>query len=356
MIEEPIESQCSTAFTGNAPVTALSNARLSPSPSQKPSVLLITVNYRSEDSTAKLINSLSKWKCFPDSNVIIIDNASGNDSTQTLRKMASRFPQVTLIESSINLGYFRAAGKALRHHLKNRQYPDWTIVCNNDITIDDESFVEKLSRHDPHKIGVVAPQILALPINVNQNPFIKKRPGLWTRFILRLFSSSYLLSICRDWLAEIVRFLKSKAANYGLQANKQYVADAVPIYAAHGSFFIFSRRFFETGGFIDENLFLYGEELSVAEICYSLKLPILFDPSLQVEHNEHTSTSKHMTRKLFEHHKRAIRYILSKYLSDWRFGIRIHQSGPYLRHMTVFFISTLKEMTYEHLDIQSLRR
>jgi GT2 family glycosyltransferase len=88
-----------------------------------------------------------------------------------------------------------------------------------------------------------------------------------------------------------------------------------PIYAAHGSFFIFSRRFFEAGGFFDQDLFLYGEEISVAEICRSLGLPIIFVPALSLWHNEHASTGRAITRSSYERQKKALEHVNARYFS-----------------------------------------
>jgi GT2 family glycosyltransferase len=300
--------------TDARPVAEFPHEDSLPRQQTQPSVLLITVNYRAEGETVALVNSLSKWKCFAGLSVIIIDNASDNDSIQIIRDAISRFHQVTLIESSTNLGYFRAAGKALKHHLEGQECPDWVIVCNNDVIVEDEDFVQKLSRHDPLKVGVVAPRILAIPAHVDQNPFMQGRPGRWTRLTLRICSSSYWMAVARDWLSDRTRSLKSWLTPFAKSPGQQTVTTCPQIYAAHGSFLIFSRRFFEAGGYFDENLFLYGEEISVGEICYSLKLPVLYDTSLCVEHREHVSTGKQMTRSVFENHKKATQYVLSKYL------------------------------------------
>src|SRR5882762_7093902 len=99
------------------------------------------------------------------------------------------------------------------------------------------------------------------------------------------------------------------------QSLQHVNAKSETIYAAHGSFFIFSRRYFEAGGFLDGNLFLYGEEISVAEICRSLRLPVVYEPSLCVLHNEHQSTGKRISRFSYECQKNALRYVTSRYLS-----------------------------------------
>src|SRR3989442_12924430 len=88
------------------------------------------------------------------------------------------------------------------------------------------------------------------------------------------------------------------------------------IYAPHGAFFIFSRRYFEAGGYLDGNLFLYGEEISVAEICRSLGLPVIYEPSLFVVHNERRSTGHVFSRFSFECQKNALRDVSSRYRKD----------------------------------------
>src|SRR2546426_589424 len=58
---------------------------------------------------------------------------------------------------------------------------------------------------------------------------------------------------------------------------------------------------------------LYGEEISVAEICRSLGLPVIYEPSLRVLHNEHQSTGRVISRFSFECQKNALRYVSSRY-------------------------------------------
>ena len=58
------------------------------------------------------------------------------------------------------------------------------------------------------------------------------------------------------------------------------------------SFLIFSRKFFEAGGFIDDGFFMYAEEFSVAEMCLRLGLPVIHDPDLRVRHEEGQTTGR----------------------------------------------------------------
>src|SRR6185437_3069774 len=99
-----------------------------------------------------------------------------------------------------------------------------------------------------------------------------------------------------DWLWRRKSALKSWFAARLSKSTSDTNGKREFIYAPHGSLIIFSRRFFEAGGYLDKDLFLYGEEISVAEMCRSLSLPVLYEPRLRVVHNEHQSTGKALSR------------------------------------------------------------
>jgi len=307
------DPQISPGGTGSGkslqPAAAFSGGR-------HPKALLITINHGHEDFTKALVVSLSRLSRFPDLSVLIVDNASGDASVATLQKEIAELTNVRLLVASANLGYFCAARFGAEDYLsRGNLLPDWLIVCNNDVLIEDKEFLEKLFRHDPLKVGVIGPRIQTLPLKADQNPYMQERPGWKKRIVFRLCSSNYRAALARDWLYGKRRLLKSWIGRTVPRAHAAENAGLRPIYAAHGAFMIFSRKFFDAGGYFDENLFLNGEEISVAEICRSLRLPVVYDSTLSVQHYEHLTVGEHMTRSMFEIHKKAMRYVLSKYLS-----------------------------------------
>jgi GT2 family glycosyltransferase len=153
-----------------------------------------------------------------------------------------------------------------------------------------------------------------MPGRVDQNPFMRRRPSRlrWASF--RFSFSSYGIAALWDWASRQKQRLKAYWQARRSEAPSTQKSEREFIYAPHGAFFIFSRRYFEAGGYLDGNLFLYGEELSVAEICRSLGLPVIYEPSLSVVHNEHRSTGKRISRFSYECQKKALRYIRSHYL------------------------------------------
>src|SRR5258708_1899022 len=106
--------------------------------------IVITVNYESADPVLALLASLERAKAFSDIEVIIIDNSPGGEHLSSIRSTVTEFPNAELIESPTNRGYFGAARFALDHYLEQGNgLPDWVIVCNHDIQIEDKEFFSK---------------------------------------------------------------------------------------------------------------------------------------------------------------------------------------------------------------------
>lgn len=278
-------------------------------------MLIIVVHYKSSGSLAKLISSLDWLKESLEVHLAVVDNSSGEEELKPIRQLIDDFPNASLLELPVNRGYFGAASHAFDHYLaQGRSAPDWVIVCNHDVLVEDRGFADKLLHEDCERIGVIAPSIRVLPGEREQNPFMRRRPGRLRCAQIRLISSNYTLSLLWDWLWRRKAALRHRVGPEHSLATGDRGRETV--YAAHGSFVVFSRRYFEAGGFLDPNLFLYGEEISVAEICRSLNLSIVYEPKLRVLHNEHRSTGGRMSRFTFECQKKAVRYLATRYLSS----------------------------------------
>jgi len=282
-------------------------------------ILVLVVHYRSSGVLLEMLSCLRWLIGINDVELVIVDNASGSEDLTKIRSALVGFCNARLLESTTNRGYFGAARFALDHYLEQGNgLPEWVIVCNHDVQIEDREFFSKLLCQDTRTVGVIAPRIQALPGRADQNPFMRRRPGPLRWAQLRFISSNYGAAALWDWLWRRKSELRSRLAARRSGSLLDDNAKRESIYAAHGSFFIFSRRYFEAGGVLDGNLFLYGEEISVAEICRSLGLPVVYEPSLCVVHKEHQSTGKVLNRFTYECQKRAMQYVTSRYLSRSR--------------------------------------
>ena len=281
-----------------------------------PKAALITVNYGSALTIKRFLANLSRANAFSDLAVIIVDNSSDKKDVANIHEANEKFSNVEVLESATNLGYFGAARFAFDHYLmRGQSVPDWVIVCNHDVIVEDGDFFAKLFAHDPSAAGVIAPRIQIRESGVDQNPFMRRRPSRLRWGLYKFAKSSYWTAVVWEGMSRVKRTLKSPVARSVNVSNEPTFLRSEPIYAAHGAFFIFSRRYFEAGGYLDGNLFLYGEEISVAELCRSLKLPVIYVPSLRVIHNEHESTGRIVSRSTYDYERKALQYVTSRYLS-----------------------------------------
>jgi GT2 family glycosyltransferase len=276
-----------------------------------PKALIITVNYRAADSTMLFLESASKLECFDAAHLIVVENGSGDESVEKLQPVVARLSNVELLESPLNRGYFGGANWALQQYLTKSPRPDWVIICNNDIVFDDRQFLSKLLHRDPENAPVIAPGIIARLTGLDCNPFLRKRLTSTQLLRIHFWYSSYYLMWFMQLLSPYARILRHYIRFW--RANPQS-RECERIYAAHGSFLIFSRKYFDAGGFIDDGFFLYAEELTVAEICLRLRLRVVYDPDLQVWHCGRRATGRRLNRSTFEHTKRGLDYALRKYL------------------------------------------
>ena len=279
-------------------------------------VLFITINCRCATATVDFLQSLQRVKGFFEIDVIVVDNASGDGSSLRIGQATHGLSNVELLQSVENRGYFGGANWALAHFQETRRVlPDWVIVCNNDVLIYDEGFLKKLLAQDPDSAGVLAPRIESLATQLDQNPFLEERPDRRALQRLWFWGRSYPLALFQHAAAPRIRRIRALTKRFNghrATGNQQ----ARKIYAPHGAFLIFSRQYFRLGGFLDDGYFLYGEEVSVAEICRRLHLEVRFEPALHVLHNEHQSVGSGLTRAKYSSQRKAREYLRARYLGD----------------------------------------
>ena len=274
--------------------------------------VIITVNYRGTQDTLRLLENLRGLSGFQDTSLIIVDNASQDDSFSKINEAVGDLINVRCIAAPRNLGYFGAARWALDNYLVDSDLPNWVIVCNNDVVFPDVGFLNSLLEQ-PNDVGAIAPRIVSARNGYEQNPFMPSRPGRLGVLKIRFWFSRF--GLCR-MQAEVSGRLRALRAV--MRKDRKAIRKRRPIYAPHGACIIFSRRFFEQGGYIDNGTFLYGEEIGVAEVAMRLGLSVIFEPSLQVLHNEHRTTGRRLSRATFGYKRDALQYLLNRYWQDVR--------------------------------------
>ena len=206
---------------------------------------IIIVNYNVKEFLQNLLTSLSKAVANLSTEIIVVDNGSDDGSVELLR---DKFPQVALIANKDNLGFSKANNLGLK--IAKGKY---LLLLNPDTIIQEDTF-EKLIKffHTHQDAGMTGCKILN-PDGTLQLACRRSFPGPWTSFC----KVSGLSSM----------FPRSKLfARYNLtymNENQSYEVDAVS-----GSFMMVRREVYEKIGGLDEQFFMYGEDL---DWCYRVQ-------------------------------------------------------------------------------------
>jgi len=138
--------------------------------------LIITVNYNSHKETINYIKSLSKLDKFNYLDIIIADNSSNmthyNEIFHFVKNNA--FNNIDLYKMERNLSYFGAARFIIDNKIAKEFRYEFIIVSNNDILVEDNNFVDKIFSNI-RKADILAPKIISLKNQTNQNPFQKSK-------------------------------------------------------------------------------------------------------------------------------------------------------------------------------------
>ena len=265
-------------------------------------LLIITVNYGNTFPTESLLSSLSKCELTGSIKIAIADNESSKASILSLNKKKNELNlDIEIFSYKKNHYYWPAAKKVLSSFVKKeKHYPDWVLICNNDIVFSDSNFFKKLKKIDVQKYPIIGPNIID-SYGISSNPFMKRDLTKLETFYWDFYFSSYYLSIIIRKIRKYYKFFNPN----NLVKNKNLPKK---VYAIHGSAMIFSNNFFLKGGFLDNNFEMYGEEISVAKIARDIEVPITYFPELELTHNEHTNTKNTDKRLLFQKAKASHKY------------------------------------------------
>lgn len=117
-----------------------------------PKVSIIVLSWNGLEDTAECLESLRALR-YPNYEVIVVDNGSDDGSPQMVRH---RFPEVSLIETGVNLGFVQGNNVGMSHALRNGA--EYLFLLNNDTRVEADCVSElvRAAESDP-SIGVVGP-------------------------------------------------------------------------------------------------------------------------------------------------------------------------------------------------------
>ena len=196
---------------------------------------IIIVSWKVKDKLRENLTALFNNQSDFSFEVFVIDNHSQDGTVEMVR---SYFPQVKLIANDKNFGFARASNQAIRYATGR-----YILLLNPDIKVFPETLANMLGWMDNHLKAIVAgcrlidqqgriiKQVRAFPTVWNQLAIVLKIPHLFPAIL-----------------------------NKYIRVDFDY-SQAAPIDSIRGSFFMIRRETIEKVGLLDEQFFLWFEEV-----------------------------------------------------------------------------------------------
>ena len=245
-------------------------------------------------------NKLSRQK--DSEKIMLLVTCNKCKNVEQLRENLSKikiFSQV--FDAKQNLGYLPGCLYGFKSY--SGEYK-WSVISNTDIDfVSDEFFAKFLNKHYDSQIACIGPDITLRATGKHQNPFAASRPSNALMKLRKVVYSNYGLYRLYGWLSKI----KNKIINHETQITNKYV------YGVHGSVIILKKECVDK--FIDDDIqiFMYGEELYIAEKLRESQLLSYYDTNLKIIHNENQVTGKIASPKKQEWSSQSINFLVDRY-------------------------------------------
>lgn len=241
---------------------------------------IIIVNYNTKLLTLKCIESIYISKLNYLFEIFVVDNHSSDNSVNTIKET---FPNVKVIENRENLGFSKANNQAIKVS-KGR----YILLLNSDTIVHETTISTIIQYMDDHQDAGATGCKVVLP-----NGSLDK--ACHRGFPTPTASFYYMTGLAKKFpkSPKYNRYHKSY-----LNMNKTHEIDCLV-----GAFMMVRRRIIDEIGLLDEEFFMYGEDI---DWCYRIKeagWKIYYCPHVSIVHYKGASSRKKPTKIVYEFHR-----------------------------------------------------
>lgn len=206
---------------------------------------IIILNYKTRDLTLKCLDSIFEKKWQTDFEVWLVDNASDD---RVLEEAKRKYPKINCIQSPINGGY--SAGNNLGLKKINSKI---ALILNSDIIVENQAIDNLVAFIDQSDFGIGSGKL----INPDKSfqPNAGDLPYFWSVF---------------NWVAGLDDFLPffKKIIPSFHRKYLNYYSNSKEVGWVSGSAIIIKKQVVDKIGFLDERIFMYGED---TDYCFRAK-------------------------------------------------------------------------------------
>lgn len=196
----------------------------------------LVLNYNDAPTTKHMVDSIKEYTVF--SNILIVDNASTDNSYDCLKKYFKTNEKIIVVNSGRNGGYGYGNNFGIKY-IKNELKADYAIVSNPDVSFSEDTVIDLIKlMKDKNAALTSATQI------VNGK---------------KIENPAWKIPTALQWAFAETRFFKKYVNGYHYPTS-YFESKYSKVDCVRGAFFLLDvNKFLKVNGY-DENMFLFGEE------------------------------------------------------------------------------------------------
>ncbi len=257
---------------------------------------VIIVNWNTKKLLWDCLASICKFTQNVEFEVIVVDNNS-NDGSRKMVK--SRFPKVKLISNNDNLGFAKANNIGIKSATGK-----YILLLNSDTYLIENSLQKLVELAEKQEnLGVLAPQLL------NSDKSIQQSVGFFPDLPQVFFWMTFIDDL------PFGQILKP----YHVDHDVFYKSEQEIEWATGAAMFV-PKNVIQKAGFLDEQIFMYGEDI---EWCYRIKkagFQIIYTPITKIVHIGRGSSGQ-ISTKAFVGEFEGLKYFYTKHKSNFSLQI-----------------------------------
>jgi GT2 family glycosyltransferase len=235
-------------------------------------ISVVIVGWNAKRYLELCLDSLAKAPPRRSMEVFVVDNASTDRSVEMIE---AKFPSVKLIKSSENLGFSSGNNLAIR-----QCHGRFIALVNPDVIVFPDcldALADFLDRNPG--VGNVGPRVLNP--DMTQHCTCRRFPTLWNNFC----SATGLATALKH-----SQFFAGEEMFYFPHDQTS------PVDVLKGCFSMIRRETLSEVGLLDENLFIYGDDLDWCRRCWKTGWQVVFFPGAKAIHDQGKTTAPYPVR------------------------------------------------------------
>ena len=298
-------------------------------PSTSIVVSVVIVGWNAKHYLELCLESLAKAPPRRSMEVLVVDNASTDGSVEMIE---AKFPWVKLIKSSENLGFAKGNNVAIRQ-CQGR----YIALVNPDVIVFPgclDALADFLDENP--KVGNVGPRVLNPDMSMQST--CRRFPTLWNNFCSATGLSTRFKSS---------RFFAGEHMFY-FPHDRTLTVDVLV-----GCFSMIRREAFDTVGLLDEDLFMYGDDVDWCRRARNAGWQVVFYPGGQAIHDRGKITAPYPVRFAVAQQRSVLHY-WTKHHGFW--GVLGMRSIMLFHHLLRYTFAGLSGLTHSQGGAQSAVR